>query len=122
MDTDNLICCKGRLYVFFTFQGNVKFVTSEDVTETTTPKEVELVAKLLKVTPEDLREALTARVIAARGEVMQKTHTSQQAETGRDALAKVRTSLTQYAQRTRDKSDVTAFFVIDVGLYVASFS
>lgn len=47
------------------------------------------VAKLLQVSEEDLKTALTERVIAARGEVMQKTHTLSEAEYGRDALAKV---------------------------------
>lgn len=70
-------------------QGNVKFVASEDSTEVTTTKELDTTAKLLRVTASDLSATLTARVIAARGEVMQKTHTTKQAETGRDALAKV---------------------------------
>lgn len=46
-------------------------------------------AKLLSVAEGELLTALTERVIAARGEVMQKTHTLTEAEYGRDALAKV---------------------------------
>lgn len=49
------------------------------------------VASLLKVTEDELMKSLTQRVIAAgtaRGEVMLKTHNTQQAEFGRDALAK----------------------------------
>lgn len=44
---------------------------------------------MLRVTASDLSATLTARVIAAGNEVMQKSHTTNQAETGRDALAKV---------------------------------
>lgn len=46
------------------------------------------VANLLKVTENELSNALTQRVIAARGDVMMKSHNTQQAEYGRDALAK----------------------------------
>lgn len=46
------------------------------------------VAKLLKVTDDELSKSLTQRVIAARGDVMMKSHNTQQAEFGRDALAK----------------------------------
>lgn len=46
------------------------------------------VAVLLKVTENELLQSLTQRVIAARGDVMHKTHNTQQAEYGRDALAK----------------------------------
>lgn len=45
-------------------------------------------AKLLKVEEGALKTALTERVIAARGEVMQKMHNVSEAEYGRDALAK----------------------------------
>lgn len=45
-------------------------------------------AKLLKVTEEEMCKSLTTRVIAARGDVMMKSHDIQQAEFGRDALAK----------------------------------
>ncbi|KAL1137847.1 hypothetical protein AAG570_009543 [Ranatra chinensis] len=46
------------------------------------------VSRLLQVTETELCTALTERVIAARGEVMQKAHTPVEAEYGRDALAK----------------------------------
>lgn len=45
-------------------------------------------AKLLKVTEEEMCKSLTQRVIAARGDVMMKSHNTQQAEYGRDAFAK----------------------------------
>ena len=44
---------------------------------------------MLHVAEVELKRALTERVIAARGEVMQKMHTHSEAEYGRDALAKV---------------------------------
>lgn len=46
-------------------------------------------AHLLSVSPTELNAALTQRIIAAGGEVMQKTHNLVEAEFGRDALAKV---------------------------------
>lgn len=45
-------------------------------------------AKLLKVSENELRTALTQRVIATRGDVMMKDHDVSQAEYGRDAFAK----------------------------------
>lgn len=45
-------------------------------------------AKLLHVTEEEMTKSLTQRVIAARGDIMMKSHSTQQAEYGRDALAK----------------------------------
>nr|CAD7591668.1 unnamed protein product [Timema genevievae] len=68
--------------------GNVEFKTQDDATRPANPPVVGTVAALLKVTPEELSQALSERVIAARGEVMQKTHTVSEAEYGRDALAK----------------------------------
>lgn len=49
---------------------------------------LELVAKLLQVTENNLLLALTKRTIAAGGTVMQKDHNGFQAEYGRNALAK----------------------------------
>jgi len=48
-----------------------------------------IIAELLEVEVEDAQKAFCARVVAARGEVMQKSHTAQEAVHGRDALAKV---------------------------------
>ena len=44
---------------------------------------------MMNVTAAELNKALSERVIAARGEVLQKTHTLLEAEYGKDALAKV---------------------------------
>jgi len=51
---------------------------------------------MMSVTSAELSKALSERVIAARGEVMQKTHTLSEAEYGRDALAKVNIILDVY--------------------------
>lgn len=51
--------------------------------------DLKLVASNLHITAKALEEALVERVIAAKGEVMQKTHSLAEAEYGRDALAKV---------------------------------
>lgn len=45
-------------------------------------------ARLLEVTEADMQSALSQRVIAARGDVMMKTHSVVEAEHGRDALSK----------------------------------
>lgn len=45
-------------------------------------------AKLLSVTEKEMTDSLTQRVIAARGDVMMKSHNVSQAEFGRDAFAK----------------------------------
>lgn len=50
---------------------------------------LEQVSRLLDVDTKDLLAALSKRIIAANGEVLQKAHTLSQAEVGRDALAKV---------------------------------
>lgn len=47
------------------------------------------IAELLKVSPEEVKKALCHRVIAVRGEVMEKRHTDSEASFGRDAFAKV---------------------------------
>lgn len=46
-------------------------------------------ADLLQVDRMELKRTLSERVIAARGEIMQKLHTLTEAEYGRNALAKV---------------------------------
>ena len=48
------------------------------------------VASLLQLDVNETEKALCSRVVAARGEVMQKGHDLQQALYGRDAFTKVR--------------------------------
>lgn len=50
---------------------------------------LEQASRLLEVESKDLLTALSTRIIAANGEVLQKDHTLSQAEVGRDAFAKV---------------------------------
>lgn len=78
--------------MFFFSKGNVTFSTNDDDTITVTNSHnnpLEQVSRLLEVDTSDLLAALSKRIIAANGEVLQKAHTLSQAEFGRDALAKV---------------------------------
>lgn len=68
--------------------GNIKFKTQEDQVQIATRKPLTTAAQLLHVTEEEMQRSLMERVIAARGEIMTKTHDIEQAEFGRDALAK----------------------------------
>lgn len=69
-------------------QGNVIFEDGEDKVRVKNPQQAKYVAELLNVTTNDLNTALCERVIAARGDVIQKCHTHTEAEYGRDALGK----------------------------------
>lgn len=68
--------------------GNIEFRTQDEQIQITNRKQLTTAAQLLNVTEDEMRRSLTERVIAARGEIMTKTHDTQQAEFGRDALAK----------------------------------
>uniref|UniRef100_A0A182MQJ1 Myosin motor domain-containing protein n=1 Tax=Anopheles culicifacies TaxID=139723 RepID=A0A182MQJ1_9DIPT len=68
--------------------GNIEFQMQDEKITITNGKTLAQVAQLLQVTAEEMRTALTERVIAARGEIMTKSHDTKQAEYGRDALAK----------------------------------
>ena len=68
----------GILNVFF-----YKFIAT-----LTNEGELKKIANLLQVNPEDLKQALLTRVIAASGEVMRKPHTMTAAQTSRDSFAK----------------------------------
>ncbi|XP_039485218.1 unconventional myosin ID [Drosophila santomea] len=68
--------------------GNVEFQTIEDDLVISNKQHLKSTAKLLQVTESELSTALTKRVIAAGGNVMQKDHNATQAEYGKDALAK----------------------------------
>lgn len=69
--------------------GNVEFFKEEDGNVSVNKSNsLSKTAQLLAVEEEELTQALTERVIAARGEIMQKSHTLQEAEYGRNALAK----------------------------------
>ncbi|XP_042216717.1 unconventional myosin ID-like [Homarus americanus] len=68
--------------------GNVEFSSGGDETQIQNPKVVKNIAELLNVSPADVNKALCHRVIAARGEVMEKRHTESEASYGRNAFAK----------------------------------
>jgi myosin-1 len=70
-------------------QGNITFKSQEESARPADDSVVNKAAVMMSVTNADLSRALSERVIAARGEIMQKTHTQSEAEYGRDALAKV---------------------------------
>ncbi|XP_067625168.1 unconventional myosin ID [Eurosta solidaginis] len=68
--------------------GNIEFQSIEDDLVITNKAHLQSAAKLLQVAENELSNSLTTRVIAAGGNVMQKEHNAQQAEYGKDALAK----------------------------------
>ncbi|KAL0268992.1 UNVERIFIED_CONTAM: hypothetical protein PYX00_010747 [Menopon gallinae] len=68
--------------------GNITFKQEEDVIGIEKDTMIKNVSTLLDVTGSELQKALSERVIAARGEVMQKCLTLSEAEYVRDALAK----------------------------------
>ncbi|XP_055542171.1 unconventional myosin ID [Wyeomyia smithii] len=68
--------------------GNISFKSQDDQIQIANRKQLSAVAQMLHVTEEEMIRSLTERVIAARGEIMTKTHDIVQAEYGRDALAK----------------------------------
>ncbi|XP_024946360.1 myosin-IA isoform X2 [Cephus cinctus] len=68
--------------------GNITFTLDEEKLLIGEGGSLNDTAKLLSISPNQLSTALSQRVIAAGGEIMQKTHTFVEAEYGRDALAK----------------------------------
>lgn len=76
----------------FPFQGAVTFhLDEEDASSVVLDpncKHLQHVARLLGVTVDDLQCSLTERVVAARGDVIKKRHSSQEANYAKDAFAK----------------------------------
>ncbi|XP_048579612.1 unconventional myosin-Id [Nematostella vectensis] len=69
--------------------GNVVFTHEDHEQAVVENKDVlQIIAKLLGLSHEMLERALCYRVVAARGEVMEKGHNEKEAYHGRDALAK----------------------------------
>ncbi|XP_029660963.1 unconventional myosin ID [Formica exsecta] len=68
--------------------GNVTFRLDDEKLIIENNSALNDTANLFSINSKDLSTALSQRVIAAGGEVMQKTHTLIEAEYGRDALAK----------------------------------
>lgn len=76
--------------VYLTFyKGNLEFVEGPESAQVSNTDLLNTIAELLDVDPAEAEKTLCARVVAARGEVMQKGHTVQEASHGRDAFAKV---------------------------------
>ncbi|XP_015183873.1 PREDICTED: myosin-IA [Polistes dominula] len=68
--------------------GNIMYKINEDKLIVEKSNALTNTADLFSIGSNELRTALSQRVIAAGGEIMQKTHTLTEAEYGRDALAK----------------------------------
>lgn len=68
--------------------GNISYKINEDQLTVEKSNALTDTAALFSIGLTELRTALSQRVIAAGGEIMQKTHTLTEAEYGRDALAK----------------------------------
>lgn len=71
-------------------QGNIEFTTDGDTTQVKNQDVTKKIAELLKVDHDNVTKALCHRIIAAKGEVMEKQHSVSEATYGRDAFAKVR--------------------------------
>ncbi|XP_055295540.1 unconventional myosin ID [Sitodiplosis mosellana] len=82
------ICSIWQIVAAILHLGNIAFETDEENIVIKKKDALRQVAQLLKVTEDELMKSLTQRVIAARGDVMMKSHNTIQAEYGRDALAK----------------------------------
>ncbi len=67
----------------------MEFREDGDQTKVSSTQALAHVSELLEVKQAELSKALCHRVIAARGEVMEKGHTVSEAVFGRDAFAKV---------------------------------
>jgi myosin-1 len=63
-------------------------VENSDAANVSNADLLQIVARLLDVDEADAERTLCVRVVAARGEVMQKGHTVEEAMHGRDAFAK----------------------------------
>ncbi|XP_055639147.1 unconventional myosin ID [Toxorhynchites rutilus septentrionalis] len=68
--------------------GNIDFKTQDEQIQIAVRKPLSTASQLLQVTEEEMMRSLSERVIAAKGEIMTKAHDTNQAEFGRDALAK----------------------------------
>ncbi len=74
-------------------QGNLEYIEKNDEAQLKERGGIHSLAALLSVDETNAEKALCSRVVAAKGEVMEKGHTLEQARYGRDALAKVGSNL-----------------------------
>lgn len=70
-------------------QGNLDFVEAGEAVKILDSDLLQQISTLLSCDLQETEKALCSRVVAARGEVMEKGHTLEQAQYGRDAFAKV---------------------------------
>lgn len=80
---------------FSCFQGNIEYDIQDDVHDLADVRDKRMmgdIADLLTVTRDDLQKALTHRVIAAGGNVVDKGLTKSEAYYARDAFGKVTAS------------------------------
>lgn len=82
--------CSLTCYIYIFKQGNLKFDMEDDDSVIIVNKEkVRIIASLLGTMPSAVEKSLCYRVVAAKGEVMEKAHNKEEVIHGRDALAKV---------------------------------
>ena len=70
-------------------QGNLEFEEDSDEARVKDRGVLNCIAHLLCLEEEATMKALCSRILAAQGDVMEKSHTVEQAKRGRDAFAKV---------------------------------
>lgn len=70
-------------------QGNLEFTKEGEESGIANQTTLDAVSQLLEVDEKEAEKAVCSRVVAAKGEVMEKGHTLEQAQYGRDAFAKV---------------------------------
>ena len=87
-------------------QGNLDFVEEGEEARVKDRGVLQSVAMLLSVDEAAAQKALCSRVLAAQGDVMEKSHNVEQARRGRDAFAKV------WAQDTSTNSFITNIFTL----------
>ena len=78
--------------MFVSSKGNVKFIPDETHHEQARVEGSDIlgtIAKLLASSQDEVEKVLLYRVVAARGEVVEKGHSVKEAMYGRDAFAKV---------------------------------
>ena len=80
-------------YFFFPLQGNLDFIEESDEARVKDKGVLRSIAMLLSVDESAAEKALCSRVLAAQGDVMEKSHSLEQARRGRDAFAKVRLNI-----------------------------
>lgn len=92
--------------------GNLEFksIKNDEESEVANKEALRVTADLLDVDAGALAVALCSRVVAARGDVVNKQHNINDAMYGRDALAKVRDPYL-YAVYTQSSTTVQLFFL-----------